>query len=244
MNKINVDNSICYITIDNKPENYLTKPEFIDKDELKKVIENNSCKAILIQGSRRHFSAGADITTIYEMLNNGDLHDELNSGKKLLSELQSYKIPILAAVEGICFGGGLEIVINADIRVASKNSLFAFPETDADLMPGLTGTQVFTKLVGRAKAMEVILSGEIINAHSAKELSIIDYVSEPKKSTEHGENILNKMINNRPLHVINAVIESIRNAETLPLQKAMEEETRLFCELVQKKAASNNNEYN
>ena len=84
---------------------------------------------------------------------------------------------------------------------------------------------------GRAAAAEMILSGDIINAQKARELNIIDYITPKKQVMEFSLNLLKKMVEKRPLEIINAVMRSVRNAGTMDFTEAMDEESRLFCRL-------------
>jgi len=234
MNTIEIQEDICIITLDNKPNNYLERPEFVSIKELEKVLEGGACKAIIIRGAGRHFSAGADVIQMQEMLRKDNISEEMQQGKNLLEVMNSYRIPIIAAVEGVCFGGGLEIVLASDIRIASRKSLFAFPEANLELIPGLGGTIHLPKQIGKAQAMQMILKGDIVDCETALDLSIIDIKVEPKTSFERAMKIALSMTRNRSMEVIKSVVESIRNAEQLPYSEALARETELFCVLAKK----------
>ncbi len=234
MNSIDIQENICVITLNNKPHNYLTNPEFIQTKELCSAINENNCKAIVISGVGRHFSAGADINHLKEMTINGSLKTEIEKGKELLATLKSFKLPIIACIEGTCFGGGFEIVLQADIKIASSKALFAFPETNMDIIPGLGGIVSLTCITGKSKALEIVLNGDIIDAQTAKDLKIIDYINEPKTTLTAGLDLAGSITHQRPVEVIKAVIESLRNAENLEYSKAIERETELFCMLAKK----------
>ncbi len=234
MNSISIQDDICIITLDDKPHNYLSEPEFIDPKELKNTISTNDAKAIVITGAGRHFSAGANLNNLKEMALNGSLLNEIEKGKDLLSTLKKFYLPIIACIEGTCFGGGLEIALQADIKIASKKAMFAFPETNLDLIPGLGGTVSLAGITGKSKALELVLKGDIINAHTAKDLKLIDYINEPKTTLNTGLTIAKNITQQRPLEIIQAVVESVRNAEKLTYEKALERETELFCMLAKK----------
>lgn len=230
MNRIEIiEENICHVIIDNKPQNYLIKPEFISTQELKEKIQLHNCKAIIVSGAGRHFSAGADISTISKMQENNSLMEEMNAGKRLLDFMKSFNIPMVACIEGVCFGGGLELALAADMRIASEKSLFAFPETQINLIPGLSGTVKLPGVTGKAKALELILKGEIINSETALELGIIDEIQESKACLTKGIHFIKEITHNRSLKIINAVVEAIRNAERLPYEQAITRETELFC---------------
>ncbi|MFC1733224.1 enoyl-CoA hydratase/isomerase family protein [candidate division KSB1 bacterium] len=239
MNRIDIQEEICVITLSNKPHNYLTNPEFIQTHELRQTINENKCKAIVISGAGRHFSAGADINHLKEMAFNASLKNEIEKGKKLLATLKSFHLPILVSVEGICFGGGLEIVLQADIKIASNKALFAFPETNYDIIPGLGGIVKLTHITGKSKALEIVLEGNIIDAQTAKDLKIIDYLNEPKTTFTAGINLAKSMVLQRPVEIIKAVVESVRNAENLEYSQALDRETELFCMLAKEAIKKN-----
>ncbi len=231
MNSINVQEDICIITLDNKAQNYLSNPEFVQTQELNRIIDDNNCKAILISGAGRHFSAGADISRLKEMTRLDSLKTEIEKGKKLFATLKSFNLPIIACIEGACFGGGLEIALHADIKIASHKALFAFPETNLDIIPGLGGIVKLTNITGKSKAIEIVLKGDVIDAQTAHELKVVDYLYEPKTTFTTGFNLAKSITNQRPLEVIKAVVELVRNAESLEYSKALERETELFCML-------------
>lgn len=231
MNNISLQNHICIITLDNKPQNYLDRPEFVDTQKLSNLVLNNNCKAIVISGKGRHFSAGADLEKLRKMVQNNTLKKEIILGKKLLSTLRSFKIPIIACIEGACFGGGLEIALHADIKIASTKALFAFPESNTGLIPGLGGAWELSKIAGTSKALELILSGNIIDAETAQDLKIIDYLIDSKTTLSRGLEIAKSITEDREIEIINAVVELIRTAAESTYEEAMKKETELFCKL-------------
>lgn len=231
MNEISSQDHICFIWLDNKPHNYLDKPEFVNTKTLNDVVTKNRCKAIIITGRNRHFSAGANLDNLRLMAKNGSLKEEINKGKKLLSLLRSFNLPIIACIEGACFGAGLEIVLNADVKIAGKKALFSFPESNLNLIPGLGGTLNLSKLTGKTKALEIILTGNIIDAETAYDLKVVDYLVEAKTSLKKGLSLAKTLTENKEIDIIKAVIEAVRNASELPYEQALERETELFCML-------------
>ncbi|RLD66192.1 MAG: hypothetical protein DRI84_05295 [Bacteroidetes bacterium] len=231
MNTIEIQEEICVITLNNKPNNYLERPEFVSVIELQKKVLEHACKAIIIRGAGRHFSAGADVEQMRKMVNQDSIIAEMTKGKELLAAMQSFNIPIVTAVEGVCFGGGLEIVLASDIRIASSKCLFAFPEANLELIPGLGGTIHLPKYSGIARSLEMILKGDIIDCQTAHDIDIIDFVVDAKTTFDFAMKMLSSMVKNRSMSVIKAVVESVRNAESKPYAEALARETELFCEL-------------
>jgi enoyl-CoA hydratase/carnithine racemase len=231
MNEISSKDHICFVWLDNKPSNYLDKPEFVNTETLNNIVVMNQCKAIVIAGRNRHFSAGANLDNLKLLAKNGSLKEEISKGKKLLALLRSFNLPIIACIEGVCFGGGLEIVLNADVKIAGKKALFAFPESNLNLIPGLGGTLNLSKITGKAKALEIILAGNIIDAETAFELKIIDHLVEARSGLEKGLSLAKSLTENKDIEIIKAVVEAVRNASELPYEQALERETELFCML-------------
>lgn len=222
---------IAVLKLNNPPQNQIIEPDFITINEIKKNI-NNKIKGLIITGEGRHFSAGADKEKLFEMANKESmLKNKIKSGMSLLNYIENLEIPTISSINGICFGGGLEIALSTHIRVCSKTSLLAFPEVDLNLIPGLNGIIRLQKITGTAKTLAMVLSGEIINAEKAYDLGFIDYLIEKNATLDYSLNLMNKMTANRPISVINSVVRSLKNARTMKLKYAMQEEIKMFTRL-------------
>ena len=201
-----VDGSLGILTLNNPPENYLINPEFVSIDQLKSWLKEN-IKGLIITGAGRHFSGGADLNNLMELAKNeNDLFTNLSKGNDLLNYIDDLEIPVVAAISGVCFGGGLEIALSCDIRICTERSMFAFPEINHDLIPGIGGVARLERLTGKKTAMDILFSGDTINARKALELKIVDYVIPKYGCLELSKNYLNKLIANRPIKVINMMI--------------------------------------
>ena len=237
MNGINMINKkingeIGIITLDNPPQNYLTDPEFIPVAELEDWIEANHLKALVITGSGRHFSGGANMDSIFTMAENGkQIEDQIEKGKKLLDYIRDLDIPVAAAISGVCFGGGLEIALACHIRICSSNALFAFPESNHGLMPGLGGIDRLDERVNLKDLLKIILGGDMINAEEALLLKIVDTVVQDEDPLNYTLNFLRKITEGRQITVINYVMQALKNSRRLPVDESIREETRMFCDL-------------
>lgn len=222
------------LSISNGKENYLDQPDFIDIELLRKWTSEEELKGIIIQGIGRNFSAGADLKNLTELTKNQNLlAEKINKGKKLLELIENLNIPVIASINGVCFGGGLEIALACHIRIASEKALFAFPETNHGLIPGLGGGYRIARLL-RNKAFEIVLKGDMINAHNAKEIGLIDYISEKKDSFDLAMEKLKSFTLDRSLEVIHYAMQAIHNASRLSREEALKIETELFCKLAVK----------
>lgn len=227
--------SIGVLSIHNPPENYIEEPEFIKIELLKEVTADEGLKGIIIKGSGRHFSAGADLNKLRQLAHNTALlTKKMTDGKKVLDFIENLSIPVIASISGVCFGGGLEIALACHIRICADNALFAFPESNHDIMPGLGGTVRITRLIGPGKSAEMTLSGEMVNAQQALEIKLADHIVPSKELMSYSLNFLKKLTADRDIEVIHSVMKSINNSRTMPFEKAIEEESKLFCKLAVK----------
>ena len=227
-----IEDGIGILTLNNPPENYLMKPEFVGLELMKSRIDGTGIRGLLITGEGRHFSAGADLDSLGALSEDPRLLlQEMEKGKDLLSWIDDLKIPVVAAVRGVCFGGGFEIALACDIRVCSTNALFAFPETGHGIMPGLGGTAFLELNSDDAIATEMILGGEMINAEKALKHHIVSYVVNTRELKQFSLELLHKLTNGKDIKVINSVMQALKNTRSLPIAEAMKEETRMFCEL-------------
>lgn len=220
------------LTINNPPQNFLTEPEFVRLSDLQRWISNESLKGLIIIGKGRHFSAGADKNNILTAPDEEGIKDNLTKGKKVLDFLWNLPIPTIAAIKGVCFGGGLEVALSSHIRISSDKSLFSFPESGLGIMPGLHGTVKLPGLIGMANAIDMLLTGKTINAQEALRLKLIDFVVPAKEVYEFSLDFLRRLTSNKPVNVIHAVVQSFINARKLSEDEAKEKLNRIFCELV------------
>lgn len=236
-----IRNDIGIITLDHPPENYLVHPDFVPLETIRKWTSYDYLKGILICGAGKHFSGGGKLENLFSMIRaNENISMTMDQGKAVLDHIENLDIPVIAAIQGICFGGGLEVALASHIRVCSENSLFAFPEVNQGVLPGLGGTVRSNGKVGFPKALKLIMSGDMINAEDALEMKLVDFVVSRQKVFEYSFNLLLKLTRDRPIPVINAVMKALKNARNLSTEEAMREETRLFCELALAEAKRRN----
>ena len=229
---LQVDHDIGIVKIDNPPGNFLIRPEFIRVDDLREWVGINKLKGILVCGSGKHFSGGADLDALFTLSSSSEnLALEIDKGKTLLRFIEDLNIPVIAAIKGICFGGGLEIALACHIRICSEKALFAFPEANRQLMPGLGGTGRVREQASLCETMKFILSGDMINAEEARTMKLVDHIVPDRELISHATAFMRKMTEGRDLKVINYVMMAFHNARKLSFEEAVREETRMFCEL-------------
>ena len=226
------DGDIGILLMDNPPQNYLLTPEFIPIEELKGWINNNQFKGLVISGVGRHFSGGANLDSLYSLADNEQqLAESLDKGRRLLNYIEDMEIPVAAAINGVCFGGGFEIALSCHLRICSTNSLFAFPESNLNMIPGLGGTYRLREHLSFKDTLKMILSGDMINAEEALLLKVVDTITEDEDPRSYTINLLKKITEGRELKVINYVMQALKNSKNLTFEEAMHKETSMFCEL-------------
>jgi enoyl-CoA hydratase len=201
------ENNICTITI-NRPDklNALNKTVF---DELNKaldeVAQTDSIRSVIITGAGpKAFVAGADISE-FGGLNKTDAMALAKRGQDTFARIENSSKPIVAAVNGFALGGGCELAMSCHFRVASENAKFGQPEVNLGLIPGYGGTQRLVQLVGKGKAMELLMAASLIDANEAKQLGLVNYVTSPETLLEHTRKLLDTINSKAPLAVASCI---------------------------------------
>lgn len=198
---LSVDDRIATITL-NRPDvrNAISKQVQEDiRDALTVLRHDNSVGAIVFTGAGdRAFAAGADIT----QLKNYTLHTGLESEMQRLYDLiESYEKPTIAAVNGFALGGGCELAMACDIRIASTNATFGLPETMLSVLPGAGGTQRLARLVGVGRAIELILTGRMLDALEARDAGLVTDVVASEKLLDTAYDVARTILRRGPLAV-------------------------------------------
>ncbi|GGW38057.1 enoyl-CoA hydratase/isomerase family protein [Arenibacter certesii] len=168
-------------------------------DALKDLDKDKSCRVIILTGSgEKAFVAGADIAEFanYSTKEGGKLAS--NGHKQLFSYIEKMNTPVIAAVNGYALGGGLELAMACHYRVASHNARMGLPEVSLGLIPGYGGTQRLPQLIGRGRAMEMILGGGMIDAAKAQEFGLVNHVVEQEHLMDLAIKLATEMCQNSP----------------------------------------------
>ncbi len=228
-----VDN-IGIASIHNGIQNKISQPDFMDLEFFKEWIYRQKLKGLIITGQGRHFSAGADIDTIKANKHNTDyLKDALKKGKEILSYIETLPIVTVAAVSGVCFGAGLEIALSCQFRIGTENSVLALPEANIGIMPGLAGTIRLPRIIGKSKAIQMIISGRTINAEEAFGMGLLDKVVPAKMHLSSAKQYIEELVQNKSHQQINSIIQSVNNSITEINETAMNTEGNMFAKLVE-----------
>jgi enoyl-CoA hydratase/carnithine racemase len=178
-----VEDRIAVLTIDHPPVNSFNKQVVTELDAaIDQLMADDEVKAIVITGAGTNaFVAGADIPEIKELIENpGDDYAEarefLERGQDVNRKIETATKPIIAAINGFCLGGGLELAMACHMRICSDRARLGQPEINLGLIPGWGGTQRLPRIVGKAKALEMILTGDMIRAQEAYRIGLVNKV--------------------------------------------------------------------
>lgn len=184
--KIDIRESIIEITINAPPHNSFTMQSLEEMSLLCKLVilagEANkfAARGVIITGAGRAFSAGMSIDMLNELTEKEDQERVRRIGRDLMAMIENSRVPVIAAISGICLGAGLELALACHYRVCGRHVHLGFPEIKLDLMPGASGTQALPKLIGRSKALYLLLSGKLVTAEDALRIGLVDMVVDRK----------------------------------------------------------------
>jgi enoyl-CoA hydratase len=196
-------------------------------EALKNFLKDDQVRCIIIAGGEMAFCAGADVN---EMVSRGpkDILDRFTSS--IFGLLRHCPKPVIAAVSGYCFAGGCELALACDMIVASETAKFGQPEINVGIIPGAGGTQRWTRTAGKARAMEIMLTGSPIDARKALEWGIVNRVV-PYEELLNEAKRLAATIAAKPQFAARMAKDAVLKAQDMPLESGLDYENRLFAML-------------
>ncbi len=197
-------------------------------DALTEAQANDKVRCIVITGSEKAFAAGADIKMMAEKSFVDVFAGDLFSAEE--AAIMRVRKPIIAAVSGYALGGGCELAMMCDFIIASETAKFGQPEVNLGVMAGIGGTQRLTKLVGRAKAMDMNLTGRFMDAEEAERAGLVSRVVPSKDLMKEVMGAAAKIAEKSMITVM-AIKEAVNRAEQLPLSEGVLFERRMFHSL-------------
>jgi enoyl-CoA hydratase len=205
--KAELKDGILTITL-NRPDklNALNQATIAELDKaFQRVYDEADIKAVILTGAGdKAFVAGADIAEIAQLnyMNGRKFAEE---GQEVFMKIETCPKPVVAAINGFALGGGCELAMACHIRVASSKAKFGQPEVNLGIIPGYGGTQRLPMLVGKGKAMELILTGDMISAEEAYRIGLVNHVVAPEDVMAKSEEILKKILSKGALSITLAI---------------------------------------
>ena len=228
--RLETEGAVAVLTIDRpKALNALNQQVLKELEEaISKVAHDSSLRALIVTGGgEKAFVAGADIG---EMQNYTTAQALMFAqlGHRVLGALEALHVPTIAAVNGFALGGGCELALSCDLIYASEKAKLGLPEVTLAVIPGFGGTQRLTRLVGKARAKELIFTGDMIDAAKAKEIGLVLDVLPPAELLAHCKKIAGTIAKRGPVAVSQAK-RAIEHGADLPLKDACELERQAFA---------------
>ncbi len=227
---VSVQNQTAILTINNPEQLNSLNTNILKElnDSIDIIKSNDEIRVLIITGAGKSFVAGADISEMANLdVENGRAFGEF--GSMIFRKIETLPIPVIAAVNGFALGGGCELALACDIRVASEKAKFGQPEVGLGITPGFSGTQRLPRVIGLGKAKELIFTGAIIGADEAFKLGLVNYVVPAEELMQKSFEIANQIATKAPIAVklskeaINIGIES-------DIDAGIETENELFGE--------------
>lgn len=236
--KCAVSERVATITLDHPTANLLSQRAVQELDQVfGQLEENKAIRCIILTGAGRFFCAGADIHELAGIITLRDGTACAQHGQRLMNRVEQGDTPVIAAINGTCVGGGLELAMACHMRLAAEGSLLGLPEIKLGLIPGFGGTQRLSRIVGLAKASEMILTGELITAERALAWGLVNRVMPAAELLPIARRMASA-IGSYSWPAVQAALEAIRASVDHPMAQGLACESELFgqlCESADKK---------
>ena len=189
--------------------------------------DDESVKAVILTGAgEKAFVAGADINELAQC-NALTGKTTAEKGQRIFFAIERFPKPVIAAVNGFALGGGCELALACHIRIASENAKLGLPEVTLGIIPGYGGTQRMARLLGKGKALELILSGDRIDASEAERIGLVNKVVPADQLMQTCEDLARRIMSRGPL-AVTAAIEAVMSGSEMPFEEGQFLEATLF----------------
>ena len=222
--------NIGIVTV-NRPEqmnslNSVTRKEMAEA--FTELGDDSEILVIILTGAPgKAFIAGADIKEFLKL--NLKTEKELKNDWLVTEVIENLKKPVIAMIDGFCLGGGLEIAMSCDLRVASDRTKLGQPEINIGIIPGAGGTQRLTRLVGEGRAMEMILTGRMVKAEEGLQYGILNFIFTPDELEEKTMEMAKKITEKSP-YAIERAKQSVKSVSNMNLREGLKFEREMFLE--------------
>jgi enoyl-CoA hydratase/carnithine racemase len=232
--KMSIEDRLAILTIDHPPANAFDTQTVQDLNAaFDEATADEQVKVIIITGAGQFFVAGADINEIKTLKGYHDAYAVVRAGQQLFAKIECSKKPVIAAINGrACLGGGNELAMACHIRLAEDSVQFGQPEIKLGIIPGWGGTQRLPRLVGKGRALEIILGGGNIKAQEAYSIGLVNKVV-PVGTVIREAKRWGKVLSMWGAVAMGAIIQSVNEGLEMTLEEGVENEARLFASLAE-----------
>jgi enoyl-CoA hydratase len=222
-----IEGDIAVVTIDNQPAlNALNAPTLTQLDQtFDELAGNKNVRGVILTGGgEKAFVAGADISEFLKVKGNEAIAF-MSRGQRIFDKIEAFDRPVIAAINGFALGGGNELALCCDIRIAAENAVFGQPEVNLGILPGYGGTQRLPRRIGPGKAKEIIFADERVNAQEALRIGLVERVVARGQALDEAKKLLRKILSKGPVAVRMAK-KAINEGLTLSLREGLDLEAR------------------
>jgi enoyl-CoA hydratase len=199
-------------------------------DRFNTIEDEANLRAIILTGNgNKAFCAGTDISELAGLDSEG-AREVSARGQALCNLIENSRVPVIAAVNGIAAGGGCELALACHIRIAANHAQFSLPETRLGIIPAYGGTQRLAREIGHGRALEMMLTGRLVNAEEAWRFGLVNHVTRSGELLAEGKALALEIAALAPL-AIRACLEAVVRGTALPIQDGLALETKLFADL-------------
>ena len=231
--KFKVENRVAYITINNPPANALNSPTIHELSEcIGYIAESDEIKSVIITGAGKFFVAGADIKEFKVAFGDEQKGEEMaKAAQCLFDRIEQLKKPVIAAINGACLGGGLELAMSCHLRLAAHEALLGLPELKLGLIPGYGGTQRLARITNKAKALELILTSKPIKGEEAERIGLVNQSIPLEELIPTAKQLAESIAAEKSAVSIAAALEAVSQGLETSLEEGLKLEAKLFGEL-------------
>ena len=221
------DGFVGIVTIDRpKALNALNEEVLKDLEATFDAIDLDNTRAVIVTGEGKSFVAGADIASMSTMTaEEGEAFGKF--GNDIFRKIETFPIPVIAAINGFALGGGNELAMSCDIRICSDKALFGQPEVGLGITPGFGGTQRLARIIGVGMAKELVYAGYNIKADKALEIGLVNAVYAPEELMEQAKKLAGKIAKQAPIAVRNCK-KAMNEGLQVDMDQAIVIEEKLF----------------
>jgi len=225
---LSVEDGIATVVINHPPVNALSQPVLADlRSIVDQVKADPSVKVMIITGAGMFFVAGADIREIAEIKDAAYGSQMASVGERLFRDIDLMEIPVIAAINGTALGGGAELAMACDIRIASDRAKLGQPEINLGILPGYGGTQRLPRFVGAGKALEILLSGDAITAAEAKAIGLVNRVVPEAEVLKQAKGLAQRIAGKSKQSIVR-IMKAVQEGSAMSLDEGLALENRLF----------------
>lgn len=230
--KVKKAKGVAYVTIDHPPVNALNRQALQElEDCVDQLEQDSSVKAVVLTGEGSFFIAGADIKEFTHLFGQEELAEgAAQRGQSLYNKIEQSEKPFIAAINGACLGGGLELAMSCHMRIAAHEAKLGLPETKLGIIPGYGGTQRLARLTNTAKALELILTGRFIDGREAEKIGLVNHSVEAEQLQHRAAELAESVAEKSSLSV-KAALTSVLSGIDLPIEEGLALEARQFGSL-------------